>query len=81
MRMNAGTIGASARPQVFGLWAALVAGIAVTALILSVVAVRLAVRTDHQAAPAAKEAATVSPLAVTGTGPGLVQVAKRSQAG
>ncbi len=75
MSTKAGTMGVSARPALFTLWTAAVSALAVTAVIMSAVALNLAVRSDERAAlPAAREA-VASGSVISGTGPGLIQVA------
>jgi hypothetical protein len=78
MSTKAGTIGVSARPGLFTLWTAAVSGLAVTAVIMSAVALSLAVRShDRAALPAPREAAA-SDSVISGTGPGLIQVAEEA---
>ena len=75
MSTKGGTIGVSARPALFTVWTAAVSALALTALIMSAVALNLAVRShERPAVHAPREAAASAPV-VTGTGPGLIQVA------
>ena len=76
MSTKAGTMGVSARPTPFTLWTAAVSALAVTALIMSAVALNLAVRSDERAALAAPRKAAASGSVISGTGPGLIQVAE-----
>ncbi|MGH2658866.1 MAG: hypothetical protein ACRDHS_04175 [Actinomycetota bacterium] len=78
MSTKAGAIGLSTRPAWFPLWTALVSGLAVAALIMSALALNLAVRGDERAAVPAPRKAITSGSAITGTGPGLVQVAQEA---
>jgi len=75
MSTKAGTMGVSARPALFTLWTAAVSALAVTAVIMSAVALNLAVRSDERAALPAVREAVASGSVISGTGPGLIQVA------
>jgi hypothetical protein len=75
MSTKAGTMGVSARPTPFTVWTAAVSALAVTALIMSAVALNLAVRSDERALPAPGKA-VASGSVISGTGPGLIQVAE-----
>jgi len=75
MSSKAGTMGVSARPALFTLWTAAVSALAVTAVIMSAVALNLAVRSDERAALPAVREAVASGSVISGTGPGLIQVA------
>jgi hypothetical protein len=76
MSTKAGTMGVSARPTPFTLWIAAVSALAVTALIMSAVALNLAVRSDERAALPAPRRVAASGSVISGTGPGLIQVAE-----
>jgi hypothetical protein len=90
MSTKAGTIGVPARSTRFPLWAVAVSGLAVAALIMSAVALGLAVRADEgsglpaprKAIEQAHEATRPALLeiysgsAITGTGPGLIEEAR-----
>jgi hypothetical protein len=76
MSTKAGTIGFSARPALFTFWTVAVSVLAAAALILSAVALNLAVRSDERAALPAPRKATASGSVISGTGPGLIQVAE-----
>jgi hypothetical protein len=78
MSTKAGTIGVSARPAVFTLWTVAVSALAVTALIMSAVALNVAVRGDERTVLPAAEKAISSGSAITGTGPGLIQLAQQA---
>jgi hypothetical protein len=78
MSTKAGTMGVSARPTPFTLWTAAVSALAVTALIMSAVALNLAVRSDERAALPAPRKAAASGSVISGTGPGMIQVADRA---
>lgn len=78
MSTKAGTIGVSARPVWFPLWTAVVSGLAVAALIMSAVALGLAVRGDKRAPVPAPREVIASGSVITGTGPGLIKVAQES---
>jgi hypothetical protein len=78
MSTKAGTIGVSARPVWFPLWTAVVSGLAVAALIMSAVALGLAVRGNERAAVPAPREVIASGSVITGTGPGLIEVAQES---
>jgi hypothetical protein len=78
MSTKAGTIGVSARPVWFPLWTAVVSGLAVAALIMSAVALGLAVRGDERAAVPAPREVIASGSVITGTGPDLIAVAQES---
>jgi len=75
MSTKAGTIGVSARPALFTLWTAAVSALAVTALIMSAVALNLAMRSEERPALEAPREAAASAPVITGTGPGLIRVA------
>jgi hypothetical protein len=77
MSTKAGTMGVSARPAMFTLWTATVSVLAVTAVIMSAVALNLAMREERAALPAQREAAA-SGSVVTGTGPGLIHVGEEA---
>ena len=78
MSTKAGTIGVPARPEWFPLWTAVVSGLTVAALIMSVVALGLAVRSDDRTAVPAPQEAIASGSAITGTGPGLIRLAREA---
>jgi hypothetical protein len=75
MSTKAGTVGIFARPTLFTLWTAAVSALAVTAMILSAVALSLAVRGNERPALQAPREAAAPESVITGTGPGLIQVA------
>jgi hypothetical protein len=77
MSTKAGTMGVSARPALFTLWTATVSALAVTAVIMSAVALNLAVREERAALPAQREVAASGSL-VSGTGPGLIHVGEEA---
>jgi hypothetical protein len=78
MSTKAGTIGVSARPVWFPLWTAVVSGLAVAALIMSAVALGLAVRGNERAAVPAPREVIASGSVITGTGPDLIEVAREA---
>jgi hypothetical protein len=78
MGTKAGTLGGSVRPVWFPVWTVVVSGLAVAALIMSGVALNLAVRGDERAALPATREAIASGSVVTGTGPGLIEVAREA---
>jgi hypothetical protein len=80
MNMKAGTMGDSARPVWVPRWTTVVSILAVAALIMSAVALGLVVRGDERAAlPAPREAIASGPV-ISGTGPGLIEVAHGDRA-
>ncbi len=78
MSTKAGTMGVSARPTLFTLWTAGVSALAVAALIMSAVALNVAVRGDERAALPAPRKAVASGSVISGTGPGLIHVAEEA---
>jgi hypothetical protein len=75
MSTKAGTMGVSARPVWVPRWITVVSILAVAALIMSAVALGLVIRDDQRAAlPAPQEAIASGPV-ISGTGPGLIEVA------
>ncbi len=78
MSTKAGTMRVSARPALFTLWAAAVSALAVTALIMSAVALNLAVRGDERVALPAQGQIAASGSVISGTGPGLIHVAEEA---
>jgi hypothetical protein len=78
MSTKAGTMRVSARPALFTLWSAAVSALAVTALIMSAVALVVAVRGDGGAASVAPRAAAVPGSVISGTGPGLARVGEQA---
>jgi hypothetical protein len=80
MSTKAGTMGVSARPVWVPLWTTAVSALAVAALIMSAVALGLVVRADEPAAlPAPREAIASGPV-ISGTGPGLIEMAPGDRA-
>ncbi|HEV8421663.1 MAG TPA: hypothetical protein VGL18_11305 [Actinomycetota bacterium] len=75
MSTKAGTIGVSARPALFTVWTAAVSALAVTALIMSAVALNVAVRSGERPSLQAARDVAAPGRVITGTGPGLIQVA------
>lgn len=80
MSTKAGTMGVSARPVWVPLWTTVVSILAVAALIMSAVALGLVVRGDERTALPAPREAIASGSVITGTGPGLIEMAHGDRA-
>lgn len=78
MSTKAGTMGVSDRRVLLTLWTATVSALALAALIMSAVALNLAVRDDDRAALPAPRKEVSSGSRISGTGPGLILVAEEA---
>ena len=78
MSTKTGSMGVSARPAGFRLRTAVVSGIAVTGLVMSAVALALALRANDRVALPAPRTAIASESGITGTGLGLIEVAQEA---
>ena len=82
MSTKAGTMRVSARPAALTLWAAAVSALAVTAMVMSAVALNVATRgADPVTSVGPRESAVsdaVSDSVISGTGPGLVRVGEEA---